>query len=230
MKGRKWMISLLILCTLVLPAIATVSAAAPSNEPVKCRVIINYVKNTQNPIEKAATGPGWATFSIWLHPPIRYYIYPKNSEGFTANQVITTLTTAAETWDAETNTELFDNNPTVLSKATIGKYDGKNVIGFGNLQTSVIAVTYLWYTTTTIVEWDMKFNSRLAWGDAQTDPTKFDFLGIACHEFGHTFGMDDIYDSSYAYVTMYGYGDVGQTFQRTLATPDITGLEYLYGS
>jgi hypothetical protein len=141
---------------------------------------------------------------------------------------VSTLKTAAETWDAATSVELFDNNPTTLTKASIGKRDGKNVIGFGRLQSGVIAATYLWGTTSALVEWDMKFNTGLVWGDASKNSNVFDFQGIACHEFGHTFGMDDIYESPCSDVTMYGYGAPGQIFQRDLAQPDKDGLNSLY--
>jgi len=234
MKGRKWMFSILIFLTLVLPAIATTTLSAPPEEEVNLRVIIDYVNDANNgqkdPIVKAATGDCWATFSIWpaANLPMNYYIYPKNSEGFTTTYVVNTLKTGAETWDAACSYNLFGDNPTTLTKASIGKYDGKNVIGFGTLRSGIIAATYLWGTSTALVEWDMKFNSGLKWGDAASDPTCFDFLGIACHEFGHTFGMDDIYDSACDQVTMYGYGAPGETFQRTLEQADRDGVAYLY--
>jgi len=234
MKGRKWMFSILIFLTLVLPAIATTTLSAPPEEDVNLRVIIDYVNDANNgqkdPIVKAASGGCWATFSIWpaANLPMNYYIYPKNSEGFTSAYVVSTLKTGAETWDAVCKYNLFGDNPTTLTKATIGKRDGKNVIGFGNLQSGVIAATYLWGTTSALVEWDMKFNTGLVWGDAAKNPNVFDFLGIACHEFGHTFGMDDIYDGGCSTVTMYGYGAPGETFQRTLEQPDKDGVNYLY--
>ena len=234
MKGRKWMFSILIFLTLVLPAIATTTLSAPPEEDINLRVIIDYVNDANNgkqdPIVKAATGDCWATFSIWpaANLPMNYYILPKNSEGFTTTYVVNTLKTGAETWDAVCSYNLFGDNPTTLTKASIGKRDGKNVIGFGTLRSGIIAATYLWGTTSALVEWDMKFNSGLKWGDAASDPTCFDFLGIACHEFGHTFGMDDIYTEDCSYVTMFGYGAPGETFQRTLENPDKAGVDYLY--
>ena len=177
MKGRKWMFSILIFLTLVLPTIATTTLSAPPEEVINLRVIIDYVKDTNNgqqdQIVKLATSDCWATFSIWpvANLPMKYYMYPKNSEGFTPTYVVNTLKTAAETWDAATSVELFDNNPTTLTKASIGKRDGKNVIGFGNLQSGVIAATYLWGTTSALVEWDMKFNTGLEWGDASKNST-----------------------------------------------------------
>jgi hypothetical protein len=40
--------------------------------------------------------------------------------------------------------------------------------------------------------------------------------------------MDDIYTEDCSYVTMFGYGAPGETFQRTLENPDKAGVDYLY--
>lgn len=234
MKSGKWILSILTFLTLMLPAIATTTVSAPQNEDIKCCIIIDYIKKDKHvqpdPIENLTTSGCWAISSIWPKPPIKYYIRPINLKGLTWTYVVNTLKTAAETWDAATSVELFDNNPTTLLIARVGILDGMNIIGFGILPSNVLALTYLWYTTSGIVEWDMKFNILLVWGDAATNPYIFDFQGVACHEFGHTFGMADIYTDTCSYVTMYGYTAPGQTFQRTLAAPDIEGLHYLYGS
>jgi predicted Zn-dependent protease len=233
MKRTYQMLSILVFVTLLIPMVTLTSLSAPEKEKITCRVFITYENNNAmdpEEIEKLATGGCWATFSKWTTPPINYVVNPTNSEGFSQTYVVNTVKTAAETWDAKTSVELFGNTPTVNIKAKIGVRDGKNVVGFGNLQSGIIAATYLWGTSSAIVEWDMKFNSRLVWGDASSNPNVFDFLGIACHEYGHTFGMDDIYTSSCSSVTMYGYGAPGQTFQRTLESADIEGLHYLYGA
>ena len=56
-----------------------------------------------------------------------------------------------------------------------------------------------------------------------------DLQNIAVHELGHSFGLADIYSSSCAEVTMYGYSTEGETKKRTLEQPDITGIQKLYG-
>ena len=55
-----------------------------------------------------------------------------------------------------------------------------------------------------------------------------DFLSIAIHEMGHTFGMLDLYTAECSMETMYGYGDNGEIHSRTLAVGDIIGLDILY--
>jgi predicted Zn-dependent protease len=56
-----------------------------------------------------------------------------------------------------------------------------------------------------------------------------DLQNIATHELGHAVGMADIYTTSSQEVTMYGYSTEGETKKRSLETPDIIGLEKMYG-
>ncbi|MBU2577818.1 matrixin family metalloprotease, partial [Patescibacteria group bacterium] len=96
----------------------------------------------------------------------------------------------------------------------------------------VIAVTTIWYNPATkaIVEFDIMFDTDWTWGDATIDTAKMDLQNIATHEFGHGVGLADVYDSACSAVTMYGYSDYGETQKKTLETPDITGLQKLYGN
>ena len=56
-----------------------------------------------------------------------------------------------------------------------------------------------------------------------------DLQNIATHEIGHTLGLNDIKTTSCNQVTMYAYSWYGDTGKRTLESPDITGLQKLYG-
>ncbi len=56
-----------------------------------------------------------------------------------------------------------------------------------------------------------------------------DWQNIATHETGHGLGLADVYQNACNQVTMYGYSTEGETIKRDLATPDITGLQKLYG-
>jgi hypothetical protein len=57
-----------------------------------------------------------------------------------------------------------------------------------------------------------------------------DVQNIMTHEFGHWCGLDDLYDSSDYWLTMYGYSGYGETYKQTLGWGDILGLKELYGS
>ena len=56
-----------------------------------------------------------------------------------------------------------------------------------------------------------------------------DLQNIATHEFGHGLGLGDIYIDDCSEFTMYGYSYNGDTDNRSLEDPDITGLWELYG-
>jgi tryptophanase len=47
---------------------------------------------------------------------------------------------------------------------------------------------------------------------------------------GHGVGLDDVYDTACSEVTMYGYSTYGEIKKRDLETPDIIGLQKLYGA
>src|SRR3989344_4942706 len=116
--------------------------------------------------------------------------------------------------------------------ATYGVQDFKNSIDFADYPNDgVIAVTSVWYTRVgkQIVEFDQRYNTRFAWGDATIDSSKMDLENIAVHELGHAVGLADIYSTSCLDVTMYGYSTEGETSKITLEQPDITGLQTMYG-
>jgi len=50
------------------------------------------------------------------------------------------------------------------------------------------------------------------------------------HEFGHWCGLADLYNDVDYWLTMYGYGDYGLTYARTLGLGDINGLHAVYGA
>jgi len=169
----------------------------------------------------------------WTTLPVSYVINPTNSQGLTESFVTSTIQTSAETWDAATSRELFNNAYTIDYTAQYGVQNYKNAIEFDNYsQSNVIAVTSVWYTRVgkRIVEFDMLFDTDFAWGDATLDATKMDLQNIAVHELGHSVGLADIYSSACLDVTMYGYSTEGETKKRTLEAADIIGLIKMYGN
>lgn len=193
---------------------------------------IHYAK-PENPGKTPKTGTCYKLMGVkWSSVPVNYVINPSNSQGLDENFVTSAISTSAETWDAATSSELFNNDYSVNYSIVYGVQDYKNAIDFGDyLDDNVIAVTSVWYTRVgkRIVEFDQRYNTRFSWGDADVNSSLMDLQNIATHELGHGVGLDDIYSSSCSQVTMYGYSTEGETSKRTLEQPDITGLQNMYG-
>ena len=81
-----------------------------------------------------------------------------------------------------------------------------------------------------IAQWDMIINKDLNWGDATINFNVYDLQSVVTHEFGHTFGLSDLYNSQCSQETMYGYGSMNDIRQRTLNDGDISGLQIIYPS
>jgi len=103
---------------------------------------------------------------------------------------------------------------------------------------NVIAVTYFAWNRTTkeLIEFDIIFNSNLAWdidpdGEGSTTLTgeNFDVRNIAAHEAGHTLVLDDLYTPKARELTMYGYSAPRETKKISLGLGDKLGIEKLYG-
>lgn len=216
------------------------NAKAPENSPVIGnswdleRVdFIHYARP-----EKAAKPPAADTcYKLlgvkWTSLPASYAINPNNLYGLSEEFVTGSISTAAETWDAATSKEILSNIYSLNYNAQYGIRDFQNAIVFGEYPDSnAIAVTSIWYSRRTkqIVEFDMIFNTKFAWGDSTTTPNVMDLQNIATHEFGHAVGLDDLYTTSCSAVTMYGYSSYGDMEKRTLEQPDITGLQKMYGA
>lgn len=169
----------------------------------------------------------------WNTLPVSYAINPLNNQGLSEEFVTSTFSSAAELWDASTSQNLFNDAYTVDYAAHYGAQNYQNAVAFGDYADSnVIGVTSVWYTRVgkQIVEFDMLFNTRFNWGDASVNPALMDFQNIATHELGHTVGLADLYTSTCAAVTMYGYSTEGEISKRTLEQPDVLGLQKIYGA
>lgn len=243
--------SILTIAILLFSASAGASMLIPANDSAK--------EHSQAPDHSPVIGPNWDLERVdfihyakpstgakppsvttcyklmgvkWASFPVNYVINPVNSQGLSESFVTSALSTGAETWDAATSRELFNNIYIVDYNAQYGVQDFKNSIVFGDYSNNnVIAITSVWFTRVgkKIVEFDQLYNTRFNWGDATADVTKMDLQNVATHELGHAVGMDDIYSTICSAVTMYGYSNNGETQKRTLEQPDAAGLQKMYG-
>jgi hypothetical protein len=220
-----------IIVIAMLLSIAIPSASASKNV-IKEKTFITYV----DPIGT----PGSDTYNVYEYSGVHWkpgtiVTYSVNTKGAPSG-ALNAVKKAFETWDAAVSAEVFNDNVAVASSKLVGnKYDGKNVISWGRLQTGIIAQTTTWYYTSTneIVEVGMVFNTLYRWG---IDPNPndnikinaFDVQNIATHEAGHTLMLLDLYVPEASQLTMYGYGAYGQTYAQTLGAGDISGIQYIY--
>jgi len=172
------------------------------------------------------TNPHYELLGFQWYTTINYYINPSNKYGLSTAAVVNTITTSATTWDKETNFQVFSYKRTTTKNA--GKRDGSNVVSFGPYRAGAIAVTYIWYSGDQIIETDCRLNTYYKWS-LSGEAGKMDVQNIMTHEFGHWCGLVDLYSDADYWLTMYGYGDYGETYKRTLGLGDINGLEAVYG-
>ncbi len=141
------------------------------------------------------------------------------------------LRRAQESWtNADPDKALTDGGSTKIARP---RYDGRNVILWKLLPRRTVAVAYIWYLPETgeVLDADMVFNERLPWainnpdaGDCGGDPKAYDLQAVATHEFGHWFGLDDLYDPVTADLTMHGFVTLGELKKVTLGTGDTLGI------
>lgn len=169
----------------------------------------------------------------YLVDTAEYYINP-NVSLVTGGDPCAAIKSAVEAWDSETTADLFKYAGT--TDKNWYKEDEQNTISWAKfLPRDAIAVASMWYDPNTMVvyEFDIVFNAFHKWG---IDPIKedkdkikaFDIQNIATHEFGHPVGLDDLYNSLYRELTMFGYSSRGETIKCSLEEGDISGVQELY--
>jgi hypothetical protein len=195
------------------------------------RVTLNAIP----PEDDSMTNPDYKLLPFHWYTTAEYLINPTNTYGFSESDIVNNITAAANTWDDETNFQVFLYNDTTDRAA--GKNDGYNVVSWGNYsQANVIAVTFIWCTYTRVgwrvraamVETDTLLDVDFDWS-LSGEAGKMDVQNIMTHEFGHWCGLDDLYRDRDYWLTMYGYASYGETWKQTLGLGDIRGLQKVYG-
>jgi len=216
----------------------------PGHPNLKVRVFVHNPKpqNAKNqlgtcsltdPNEGPQVDPaGWHLPSSW-----NYYL---NTSSAPLGAVRTNLTNYSGQAFSKWADAIGSNKVTFSLKGytTIAKkaYDGKNIIAWGTAPGTALAVTYTWYYTQSkeAVETDTIMNKKFSWSWMPYSLTNcpslqsYDAQDILTHELGHWVGLDDEYNTSYAYNTMYGYGAKGEIIKDTLTTGDSTGAYNIY--
>ncbi len=182
-------------------------------------------------------GAGWTLPATWT-----YNLNPSSVPSTVGSINLSTIAdNAFAAWlavpEVNQSVDIARGNDTTITRA---KLDNNNIIAWGRAPSSALAVSYIWYNTSTdkAVEIDTIMNKTYTWywSDPSTWPAEqtcaylgvYDAQNILTHELGHTVGLDDEYTSAYINNTMYGYGSTGETKKNTLADGDKIGTVNLY--
>jgi hypothetical protein len=174
------------------------------------------------------------------NPQIKWYLrddaYLRN-EGLTAASVAGAITAAANTWDDNSDQNLFADTGmvTVSTTVTPDVRDYKNTQGFKPFSSTMaraLAYSRTWYSYTKVggfysaTESDVSYNTGYSWSTSGT--RNYDVQSVALHEMGHTLGLGDLYGkagfTSDTRQVMHYYTGV----KRALGNGDKTGLWTLY--
>jgi len=165
----------------------------------------------------------------WAKPAMGEDYLVNENCGDVTNELIA-LQAAMATWSGAGADFTFSYGGSTTKDAS--GFDGDNVIAWNDLDAGTIAVNSIWWTSAAdgdAIESDIIFNTDYTWSTTG-EAGKMDVQNIATHELGHTLFLTDLYGAADVDKTMYGYSSTGETKRRTLASEDISGISYLYGS
>lgn len=250
----KKLFALLIIAT-VLMSIPLVAAA--NFKPQVSKIVFIHRKDSFGKPEWAVKPPKddpdpqlyelMGKYIKWDSLNLEYHINPTNDAGLEEPFVLSSISAAAETWDAASSATLFASYElNYTAKVDADDLDGYNEIVFGSIaDENAIAVCIVWFirggppSQRRIIEFDIMFDDvDFEWGyagETNEDAPNQDYLdimdlqNIATHELGHALGLADLYSDECSEQTMYGYGAYGETKKRTLNTGDKEGIQVLYG-
>ena len=245
---KKLFISVILSAILVTILLPTAILAEPANKPItpkdiKEMTFVHFAKpesppgqDKKNPDPDPEPEDIYKLIGTYLSNTATYYV---NTSG-APDGALEEIQSSFETWDDVVPAELFSYGGD--STASGRKLDGHNTVSWAKIAPkSTIAIATFWYysdgnpeTFDEIAEFDIVFNSFLDWGidpDGEGDEffiDAFDIRNIATHEVGHIVGLADLYDGSHYYLTMYGYGSLGETIKISLEDGDIAGAQLIY--
>jgi hypothetical protein len=121
--------------------------------------------------------------------------------------------------------------PGVNDGATCGQFNRTNVVGFGNLPGLLFGWTCIWWSSAgPLMGVDIMLGRQkeLVTQLPSSCSNRWDFEGIATHEWGHGYGLAHT-GPGHENLTMQHLAKVCSTYQRTLGLGDWLGLKKLYG-
>jgi Matrixin len=119
----------------------------------------------------------------------------------------------------------------VTSSGGCGSSDGKNIVEFGTLPSSMLALSCWWFSGSSTTSADMRLNrASYLWvaSIGNTCSNKFAIESVATHEFGHIYGMAHVSEVTDGNLTMSPTIYPCQMSEASLGRGDVLGLETKY--
>jgi len=111
-----------------------------------------------------------------------------------------------------------------------GRLNTTNVVGFGNLPTTLLGWTCYWYRGGRMVAADIMIDNGRSLSTKVPDncSNTWDFEGTVTHEWGHAYGLAHT-GTRHGNLTMHHLLKPCSTYARTLGLGDWRGMKRLYG-
>jgi hypothetical protein len=124
-----------------------------------------------------------------------------------------------------------DTGTNVNSSGGCASRDSKNVVGFGTLPSTMLALTCWWASGGSMLEADIRMNkASFLWvvNIGSNCVNKFSVQAVGTHEFGHAFGMAHVDEGAHGALTMSPTIRACQGSENTLGKGDVLGLQSKY--
>lgn len=214
----------------------------PPEEATRLRVFIHErpegekrpSHRTPLPTCQLTQNDGDTTYALtgWHVPTggLSYRINAERAPEAIQGSVAAAIQAATQAWSTEDpDKQLTFAGSTEISRP---RYDGNNVVLWKLLPRRAVAAAYIWYNPENdeVLDADMVFNTRAPWavsdpasGDCGGAANAYDVQAVATHEFGHWFGLEDLYSPVTADLTMHGIVTVGELKKASLGQGDRLG-------
>lgn len=142
---------------------------------------------------------------------------------------------AAQAWQNDPRSELCYQYTGETNINSVLK-DSINIFCFNDKgNNNILATCYYWYWRSSgyLTQFDVEVNTYYSWCyTGLPGPSQYDFQAVMAHEFGHSFGLGDLYDTvpgvADTLKTMFGHSHFGEYRKRTLEQDDKDGVAHLY--